>query len=105
MLVEDLLDLTGVDVEAAPDDEVLLAVDDVVVAVVVHPGHVAGLEPAVDEGGGRLVGLVPVALHDIVTPDGDLAVLAGSHVAPVVVDQPELHAGDRSADGAGLAFV
>ena len=46
VLVEHLLDLPRVDVVAAPDDQVLLPVDDVVVAVVVHPGQVAGAEPA-----------------------------------------------------------
>jgi len=35
MLVENLLDLTWIDVVAAADDQVLLAVDDEVVAVVV----------------------------------------------------------------------
>ncbi len=104
MLVEDLLDLPGVDVEPAPDNQVLLAVDDVVVAVLVHGGEVPGPEPAVDQGGRRLGGLVPVALHDIVAVDGDLTWLARRHVAPFVVDQPELDACDRGADGTGLAL-
>jgi hypothetical protein len=50
VLVEDLLDLPWVDVVAAADDEVLLAVDDVVVAVAVHPGQIAGVQPAVHDG-------------------------------------------------------
>ena len=105
MLVEDLLDLPGVDVEPAPDNQVLLAVDDVVVAVLVHGGEVPGPEPAVDQGGRRLGGLVPVALHDIVAVDGDLTWLARRHVAPFVVDKPELDACNRGADGTGLAFL
>src|ERR1044072_4366650 len=64
VLVENLLDLTRVDVVAAADDQVLLAVDDVEVAVLVDAGHVAGVEPAaahrlLGRAGGR-----PVALHD-----------------------------------------
>ena len=47
MLVEHLLDLARVDVVAAADDHVLLAVDDVEVAVLVLAADVAGGEPAV----------------------------------------------------------
>jgi hypothetical protein len=47
VLVEDLLDLARVDVVAAADDHVLLAVDDEEVAVLVDAGHVARVEPAV----------------------------------------------------------
>ena len=55
VLVEDLLDLARVDVVAAPDDQVFLAVDDEVVAVGVDPRQVAGAEPAVaDRLGGRV---------------------------------------------------
>ena len=56
VLVEDLLDLARVDVVAAADDELLLAVDDEEVAVLVDAADVAGAEPAVgvDRLGGRL---------------------------------------------------
>ena len=50
VLVERLLDLARVDVVAAADDQVLLAVDDEEVAVLVLLGHVAGEEPAVLDG-------------------------------------------------------
>jgi hypothetical protein len=52
VLVDDLLDLSGIDVVAAPDDQALLPVDDRVVAVLVTGGEVTGLEPAVDDGFG-----------------------------------------------------
>src|SRR6266581_7523509 len=45
-----LLDLDGRDVLAARDDDVLLAVAQRDVAVGVHDGHVAGVEPAAAEG-------------------------------------------------------
>src|SRR3954453_2968745 len=45
VLVEDLLDLARVDVVAAADDQVLLAVDDEEAAVLVDPRHVAAVEP------------------------------------------------------------
>ena len=46
VLVDDLLDLAGVDVEPAADDQVLLAVHDGEVAVGVDGADVAGGEPA-----------------------------------------------------------
>ena len=69
---EDLLDLARVHVEATADDHVLGAVDDVVEAVLVPTGQVAGAEPAVPHHLGRGLGAVVVALHDVVTADGDL---------------------------------
>jgi hypothetical protein len=61
VLVQHLLDLARVDVVAAADDEVLLAVDDEQVAVVVGVAEVAGVEPAVLERLRRRLGLVVVA--------------------------------------------
>jgi hypothetical protein len=46
VLEEDLLDLARVDVVAARQDHVLLPVHYVEVAVLVHRGHVPGVEPA-----------------------------------------------------------
>src|SRR5215210_353966 len=46
VLEEDLLDLARVDVVAARQDHVLLPVDYIEVAVLVHPGHVPGVKPA-----------------------------------------------------------
>ena len=62
---EPLLDLDAVDVLAAADDHVLLAVGDEEEALVVEVADVAGVEPAVgvDRLGGGL-GLVPVAGHE-----------------------------------------
>src|SRR4051794_21962497 len=76
MLVEHLLDLPRVDVEAAADDQLLLAVDDVEVAVLVDPGHVPGPQPAVGHGVGRGVLALPVGAHDHRTADEDLPHLA-----------------------------
>ncbi len=47
VFVKDLLDVPGVDVVTARDDHVLFAVDDVKIALFVHFGDVAGVEPAV----------------------------------------------------------
>ena len=83
-----LLDLARVHVEAAADDHVLGAVDDVVEAVLVAAGQVAGAEPAVAHHLGGRLGPVVVALHDVVAADRDLADLVGAlDGVPVVVDQ------------------
>src|SRR6266496_6026430 len=66
VLVEDLLDLPRVDVVAAADDQVLLAVDDEEVTLLVDPAHIAGVDPAGPDGVLGRLGPVPVALHAVV---------------------------------------
>ena len=106
MLVEHLLDLARVDVVAAADDHVLLAVDDEVVAVGIDAADVAGVEPTVRvDRLGRRVGALPVALHDIVAADGDLAGVARGDIGACLVDEPNLDARDRGAHRAGLALA
>src|SRR3954453_6261638 len=105
VLVEHLLDLARVDVVAAADDHVLLAVDDEEVPVLVDLRHVAAVEPAVADGLRRRVGLAPVALHDVVAADDDLAHLTLRDVPAVLVDDLHLDALDRRADRAGLALA
>ncbi len=58
-----LLDLARVDVVAAADNQVLLAVDDEVVAILVDCGDVAGVEPAVAHDLARRLLALPVAAH------------------------------------------
>ena len=71
--VQDFLDLDAGDVLAAGDDDVLAAVLDLHVAVRVHHGQVAGVEPAAAEGLGRGLGVLQVALHHDVAAEEDLA--------------------------------
>jgi hypothetical protein len=104
VLVQDLLDLPRVDVVAAADDQVLLAVDDGEVAVLVDPADVAGAEPPVGDRLGRLLGAPPVALHQVVAADRDLADLALGNLGALVVDDPHLHPPDRRADRTRLAL-
>src|SRR6266540_758766 len=104
VLVQHLLDLPRIDVVAAPDDQVLLAVHDEEIAVLVLAGQVAGAKPPV---GNRLPsGLLvpPVALHDVVPADRDLADRTRRHVVAKGVDHPHLDAVDRGADRAGFAL-
>jgi len=88
VLVEDLLDLAGVDVVPASDDQVFSPVDDEVVTVLVDPCQIAGAEPAVRDGRPGRLGLVVVAQHHVVPLDSDLADLPLGNVGAVLVDQP-----------------
>ena len=113
VLEEGGLDLDGVDVLAAADDDVLGAVDDVDEAVVVDAGDVAGVEPAVREDVGGLFGAVPVAADDLrpldpqlagdVGPDGQV----GRRLRPVEVlgDDDDVGDGHRRADAVRLVDV
>src|SRR5688500_20257912 len=65
MRVEDLLHLARVDVEAAADDEVLLALDDVEEVVGVEAADVAGVQPAVAQRPRGLLREPVVAAHDV----------------------------------------
>ena len=97
--VEDVLDLGGEDLLAAGDDHVLLAIDDVEVALGVEGREVAGAEPAVDEGLGGLVGTLPVAGRDGGAARADLAdgAAVGWDGAAVVADDGELDGDTRTA--------
>src|SRR5262245_13028756 len=60
-----IFDLNAIDVLAAAIDHIFLSIDDVDQTLLVDSGHIAGVEPSVDEGIGRRFGFIPVALHDI----------------------------------------
>lgn len=71
--IDRLLDHLRIDVEAARDDHVLLAVDQEEIAVGIDIADVAGEEAAVDEGLRGSFGLIPVAFGDVRALDADLA--------------------------------
>src|SRR5437762_5251234 len=100
MLAEHRLDLRRPDPEALVLDELLLAVDDEDVPVLVLLADVAGEEPAVPQHGRGVLGLVPVAAHDLRPADGDLAYRAGADVAQAALelDDAVLRPGDHRAD-------
>ncbi len=101
MLVEELLDLPGEDVEAPHDDDVLLAVGDGEVAVLVHVAHVPGEEPALPDGLLGGLGPVPVAQHQGRAAQDDLPVLArGQILARLQVHDLGHHVREGDADAA-----
>ena len=86
------------DVGAAADDQVLLAIDDVEVALGIDGRHVAAecSQPFAD-GLRGLLRIVPVASHHLGAAEHDLADLAGLDVATIVVDDPQFAAERRPA--------
>ena len=64
---------------------------------------VTGEQPAVADGPGGFLGLVPVALHDVRTAHADLPGLAGAEDFAVVALHGDFDVGNGQADGAGFA--
>ena len=104
-LMDDDFDLARVDVLPAADDHVLVAADQDEVAVLVEASHVAGVQPAVDEGLRSLVGPVEVAAHHVGALDHHLAGLAVGCRAPRSVDHPDRLPRQRKPDSPGLALA
>ena len=99
--VEELLDLSGINVFAAPDDHVLDPADDVDVAVVAHDGEVTGVHPPsiVDRLAGRLF-VVPVPAHDKVAAAAELATSSPRYDSSRGrVDDLDLDVGVDATDG------
>ena len=104
--IDHLLDLLGIDVEAAGDDQVLGPADDVQVAARVDARDVAGDEEAV--GAELLPGLLriaPVALEDVGAAHLQDADLAGSKDAACLVGDTDLDVGQARPDRAGDALA
>src|SRR6202012_1219143 len=92
-----VLDLDAVHVLTTAVDHVLDPVDQVDQALVVDPGHVAGVQPAAGEGGGRRLRLVPVAGHHVRAADHELAGAVGTDRV-----QPDVAYRRREADRVGV---
>src|SRR5699024_2643839 len=103
-LIDDLFDLARVDVVSAMDDEVLDAVDDEEIPVLVQSTEVARAEPALgieDLGGG--FGFLPVAGHDCGPTQQHLTHLIGRQLfAAGGGDGLDLDSGHRRAAARGL---
>ena len=102
MLVDHPLHLGAGDVLATRDDEVLQAIDDEEVAVVVAHADVAGVEPTAGEGPGGGLLVAPVAREDLRPPEHDLAWLARGDRAALVVPDIQVEVEARPADAAEL---
>ena len=101
--VEHVLDLLGVDVLAAPDDEVLDPVHQRQVPILVEPADVAGVQPAAAQYLGRLAGPAEVPAHHVRPAHDHLTGLAGRQQPVLAVDDPDVDAGQWQPCGPGLA--
>jgi hypothetical protein len=99
----DFFDVARVDLDAAAVDHVLLAVDQVEVALVVGIAEVAGEQPAVADRLLGEVGAAVVAEHQRRSAADDLADFARGGVAAVIADDAHLVEIRRRADRTGLA--
>src|SRR5437016_482242 len=97
---QDLLNLSRIDVVAGTQDQVLLAVYDGEISVLVHLRDVAGQEPSVLQDRRRLLRLVPISLHHLRTPDRELADLARRDLAGCIfrVHELRVRVGERDPD-------
>src|SRR5207237_8896556 len=75
MREQHILDVARKNVEAAAQDQILLAVNDVQIAVVIQMTDVSRMQPAVPQCCCSLLLRVPVAGHDAWPANADLAVL------------------------------
>src|SRR5713101_7836263 len=102
-LVEHVLDLGRINVFAAGNVHVLPAIHDVIKTFLVDPRGIAGMEPAVGEGGRVGVRPVPVTGRDVRPPNPEFAELADADVSAVRPDDPHFGMQHRLAGGACLA--
>src|SRR5262245_19153926 len=102
VLGDGLLDLDGRDVLSAGDDDVLLAIATLDVAVGMPDADVPRVEPAAPEGLRSGIGLLEVTLHDVVAAHDDLAqgLAVLTHICHVVVHDP-----DEVGDHVGLSLA
>src|SRR5690349_20593956 len=93
------LHFDGRDILTAADDDVLFAVDDVDVVLLVPNRHVAGVQPLAAHYGGGSLRLVKVPIHDVVAAYDDFAdaLHVARNVIQLEVDNPYLAAGKGPA--------
>ena len=105
VLVQDALDLGGIDVVAAGDDHALDALAEVDVAVLVHHAQVAGVHPGeavgvLAQGVRGLLGMVDVLHHHRGARQADLALLTVGHL-DLGAGHHDLVVGIREGDADG----
>ena len=103
--VQEVLDLHGVNVLAAGNDDVLLAVNQPNEAVFVHARHIARKQPAVFEHFGGGFGVVVIAGHNAGALHPQLADSAVFHIVAVFAHNARLPTIARNANGAHMVHV
>src|ERR1700682_4206240 len=102
VLEQHVLDLARIDVLAAADDHVLLAVDEEEEAVLVAVPDVPRVEPTVEQRLRRGIGTVEVAPHDVRTAHAELAADPRPRDRSLLVEDDDLLAPRRNPDRADL---
>ena len=102
MQQEHLLHLFRVHVEPGDDHEILGAIHDEQVALVVSVRHVAGMEPPIVQDLPRFLRTLPVPGEHVGASDDDLARVAVVSVGAVDVEEPDFHAGKGQPHRGGL---
>lgn len=97
--VEQLLDLSGVDILAHADDHVLEPVHDIDVTVLVDAGYISRVQPAVFQRFGGRFGLAEIAVHDVGPLHQKFARFSRGHIMPVCVHETEPLVRDSGTDG------
>src|SRR5690606_11420419 len=97
-------DIVRVDVLAAADDHVLLAIDEIEVALLVHPAHVAEREPLAVVALASAFGIVEVAGKESRAAHEYLTHLAHGHFGARIVENSNLHVAYGPPHGALLAL-
>ena len=113
VLEERCLNLGGVDVLTTSDDDVLGAIHDVEPAVLIDPGHIAGVHPPIGERQRCLLWPVPVPPDDVRSSHPQLAghlgstreLLAGRAAGVALRDDGDVDDGDRLSHAVGTIDI
>ena len=105
LFIEHQLDLLGVDIIAAGNDQILVSADDMNIAVFIHQPEIAGDEkPILPQFGGSFLGHLPVAFKHIGPADFDLAHLPlRQHLSGAGIGDLQLDIRQRQPNRASLA--
>ena len=106
MLIKNFLDLPGIDIIPAADDHIFFPVDNVEIALLIHAGDVPGIKPPIAQS---LLGLfqpIPIAQHDLGTPDTEFSFFPRGEVflSCFQVDDLRVYIRAGQSDAADLAL-
>ena len=92
-----ILDLARIDVEATGDDHVLLAINQMQIAVLVEPADVPGVQPTIAEHLGGFLRPLPISFHHKCPANADFARLPIARGSALVVEQRQIQRGKGNA--------
>ena len=111
MAVDDIFNLTGIDIVAGGDDHPLDALTEIHEAVLIHVTQITGVQPDAAvimpaQGGGGFLGVVHIAHHDGGAGHADLAFGVGIHfLGGAGSHDLVINVGEGDTDGAGTGVI